>query len=227
MKINLTQKPKKPTIIIGFPGIGLIGPIVTEFLIEHTKTSLIGKFEYDDLPPTVAIHKSELIHPMSLHYSKTHNALILYTILNIRGKEWEVAKQITKLARDLQAEEIISVDGANTMGEEGQAVFSFGNEDLKSHGAQALKESVITGVTGALLLEDVPLSCLFAATHTQMPDSKASSEVVKILDKYLDLDVDHRPLLEQAKAFEKKLKTVIEQSRQLSEQDKGRLDYLG
>ena len=35
MKIELSTKPKSPTIIGGFPGFGLVGMIATEYLINH------------------------------------------------------------------------------------------------------------------------------------------------------------------------------------------------
>lgn len=226
MKINLEKKPDAPSIILGFPGIGLIGPIVTEFLIDHMKTSRIGVFEYDELPPTVAIHKNAVVHPMGLHYSSAHNALILYTILNVRGQEWKIADEIVSLAKETNAKEIICIDGANTVGTEEEQLFAYNSEQMEKLGARKLSESVITGVTGALLLSELPVSCIFAATHSQMPDSKAAAEVVKLLDAYLELDVDHHPLLKQAEAFEEKLKSVIEQSK-MTEQDQHRMDYLG
>ncbi len=228
MDITLSKKPKSPTIIVGFPGIGLVGPIVTEFLIEHMKTEQIGEFTYDELPPTVAIHKGKLIHPMSVHYSREHNTLILYTILNLRGNEWRLAEIIEKLAKDLNAKEVLCIDGANTLNEEDTKLYAFGNNKLMDIGASHLEESVITGVGGALLLSEANASCIFAGTQMDMPNSKAAAEVVKFLDKYLNLEVDPEPLMKQAEQFEKKLKTLLDQSKNLMEnKDKHTMDYLG
>jgi uncharacterized protein len=225
MRIELEKKPSSPTIIVGFPGIGLIGPIVTEFLIEHMKTEPIGRFEFDELPATAAIHKGQLIHPMSLHYSETHNAIIVYTILNVKKEEWKVAKAIGELAKDVDAKEILCIDGATA---EEEAIYAFGNPQLKNLGAKSMEESVILGVAGALLLTTANTNCIFASTQTDMPDSKAAAEVVKFLDKYLGLDVDYHPLLEQAQKFEEKLKSVMAQGQRVqSEREKHELDYLG
>ncbi len=35
MEYEITVKPKSPIILEGFPGYGLVGTIVTEFLIKH------------------------------------------------------------------------------------------------------------------------------------------------------------------------------------------------
>lgn len=226
MKLNLHKKPKNPTIIIGFPGMGLVGPIVTEFLIEHMRTEKVGEFVYDDLPPTVAVHKGELVHPMSLHYSEKYNILIIYTLLNVQGKEWDLAKEIFSLAKETDSKEILCIDGANTVGDEENSIYYFGNESLKEHGAKQMKESVITGVTGALLLKDVSVSCIFAAVNMQMPNAMAASNIVKFLDSYLGLEVDAEPLVQQAQEFENKLKNVMDQSKKLRESTH-QLDYLG
>jgi len=93
-----------------------------------------------------------------------------------------------------------------------------------------LKEGIIIGVTGAVLLraEKIPVSCIFAETHSNLPDSKAAAKVIEVLDKYLCLKVDYKPLLVQAEKFEGKLKGLLTESQkamQLSEKKK--LSYVG
>lgn len=228
MRIELTKHPHAPTIIVGFPGVGLVGPIVTEFLIEHMKTEVIGKFHYDELPAMVPIHKGKLVHPMSLHYSAKHNAVIVYTILNLKKYEWKVAEAIATLAKELNAREVICIDGASAVGEEHETIYAFGHPQLVSLGAKSMEESVIIGVAGALLLMSEQTSCIFATTQLEMPDSKAASEVVKFLDKYIGLEVDYQPLIEQAERFEEKLKNVMVQSqRAFDDKDRKAMEYLG
>lgn len=228
MRIELDKQPKEPTIIVGFPGVGLVGPIVTEFLIDHMKTEQIGRFIYDELPPTAAIHKGKLVHPMSVHYSEAHNTIIIYTILNLKKQEWSVAHAIANLAKELNAKTITCIDGANSIGDEQTQLYFFGDEQLAQHGAKRMDESVIMGVSGALLLCSRPTNCVFASTQLEMPDSKAAAEIVKFLDKAMGLQVDYQPLLEQAKTFEDKLKGMMSQSQKaLTEQDRKSMDYLG
>ena len=86
------------------------------------------------------------------------------------------------------------------------------------------------GVTGAVLLriEKIPISCLFAETHSNLPDSKAAAKIVEALDKYLGMDLDYKPLLEQAQKFEEKLKTILKKSQEAQEiSDKKKLSYFG
>lgn len=216
------------TIIEGFPGFGLVGPITTEFLIDHLKTEQIGQFVYDDLPATIAIHGGKVVNPMAVHYSKKHNLVIFHTMLNVKGMEWQFADVIANAASELRAKEILSIEGVNVMSETPTNVFAYGNNELLAHGAEEMKESIIMGVSAALLLRSQKTSCLFAQAHSNLPDSSAAANLIVLLDKYLKLNVDPAPLLEQAKMFEEKLTQILSQSNEMQgEADKKNLSYLG
>ncbi len=234
MKIKLTKKPTKPTIIDGFPGFGLIGTITTEFLIEHLKAEKIGSFYYEELPATVAVHKGALVDPMGIFYNKKYNLVILHTILNSIGLEWKLAKAISKMAQDLKATEIISLEGVSspTVKEDSEKVFYYATKKSKKFDklkAEPLQESIIVGVSAALMLRSkIPLTCFFAETQSRLPDSKAASNIIKTLDDYLGLEVDYKPLLKQAEEFENKFKTILKQSSMTKkERDKKAMSYLG
>ena len=95
---------------------------------------------------------------------------------------------------------------------------------------EPLTEGIIVGVTGALLLrsEKVPVSCVFAEAQNNLPDSKAAAKVIEKLDKYLGLDVDYKPLLEQAEKFEGKLKNILTQSQKAQDiSEKKKMSYVG
>ena len=80
MKLVLTKKPKNVTIIEGFPGFGLIGTIAIEFLMDHLETEKIGIIEMDEVPAMIAIHQNKVIEPVSLHYNKEHNMVLVHAI---------------------------------------------------------------------------------------------------------------------------------------------------
>jgi uncharacterized protein len=235
MEIKLTKKVNSPKIIQGFPGFGLIGTITTEFLIEHLKAEKIGTFTYDELPATVAIHKEKLVDPMAVYYDKEYNLVILHTILNSVGLEWKLCENILKLAKDVEATEIISLEGVSSPQVTESAKVFFFTENQKTRdklakiGLEPLKESIIVGVSGALMLKaKTPLTCFFAETKSEMPDSKAASNIIKALDDYLDLKVDYQPLLKQAEEFEQKFKTILKQSSAATkERDMKQMSYLG
>lgn len=237
MKIVLQKKPKGVTIIEGFPGFGLIGTIATEFLMEHLQTEKIGICEMVEVPAMIAIHNNKVIEPISFHFNKKYNLVLVHAI-NI-GKEhgWQVAAMIEDLATMLQAKEIISLEGVGSPNpdESHNRVFYYATRDgpvvKKLQGIAApLSEGIIVGVTGALLAKPlkIPMVALFAEAKSNLPDSKAAAEIIKILDAYTGLAVDPKPLLKQAELFEKKLKAIMQKTQQAEEvQEEKKLSYVG
>ncbi len=226
MDIVLRKKPKDATLIEGFPGFGLVGTIVTEYLLEQLGCEQIGELTYDELPATVAIHKSKLVHPMAVFYNKKYNLIVLHAILDIRGHEWQVARAVEKLVKDLEVKEVLSIEGVT--GDGSDDLYCFQNKKLEKLGAKPVEESVIVGVTAALLLRQKKMSCLFAPTHSNMPDSRAAAKIIEVLDKYLGFNLDTKPLLMQAEIFEAKVKDLMKKANKTTDEvDKKQMSYLG
>ncbi|MCK4521278.1 MAG: proteasome assembly chaperone family protein [Nanoarchaeota archaeon] len=237
MEIKLWKKPKNPIIIDGFPGFGLVSTIATEFLIDHLDIEMIGKVIINEGPAVVAIHGDKVVEPLGIFYNKKHNIIIIHAVSPSTGKEWDLADVINKLANDLNAKEIISLEGVGSSATkpDTERTFYF-TKDIKKKksfekiGIKPLKEGIIMGVTGALLLkvEKIPMSCIFAETHTDLPDSKAAARVIKNLDQYLGLKIDYKPLYAQAEKFEEKLKGILEKGKEVQElSEMKKLNYVG
>ncbi len=239
MNLELSKKPKNPIVIEGFPGFGLVGTIASEFLISHLKCEQIGRFYFEDLPATVAIHGGKVIDPVSIYYNKDYNLVIVHSVSGANGIEWKAAETIMGLCKELGAKEVICLEGvgsatAGESAEEETGTFFYSSspkvtKDLKSKGIEPLNEGIIMGVTSALLIKsDIPMTCIFSETHSNLPDSKAAAKIIEVLDKYLNLDVDYKPLLKQAEKFEEKLKTLMEQGAKAQQlKEKKTLSYVG
>ena len=237
MEIKLWKRPKGPIIIEGFPGFGLVGTIASEFLVDHLKTEQIGKIIFEDMPAMVAIHENKVVEPLGIFYDKKYNVVILHAITNSTGYEWEIANTLVKLVKELDAKEVISLEGVGSSATvEGKTEAFYYTDDRKkvakfaALGVKPLKEGIIMGVTGALLLktDQIKISAIFSETHSNLPDSKAAAEVIKVLDKYLGLKVDYKPLLEQAQKFEEKVKGILSKTAEAEEiSEKKKMSYVG
>ncbi len=234
-QIQLTKKPKNVTIIEGFPGFGLVGTITTEYLLQHLKCELIGTFWIEDMPATVVVHDNELVPPVGLYYNQEYNLVIIHAITGTMGVEWAIAEYIDEVAKQLTAKEIITIEGVGAPGEapESQAyVYTVNKKKLESFkklGVNVLKEGIIIGVTSALLLKTkIDTIALFADTHSKLPDSKAAAKIIEVLDKYIGLKVDPKPLVQTAERFEKKLQELMEKSKVVTEEAKEKqMNYVG
>ncbi len=234
MEIKLKKRPKNPIIVEGFPGFGLVGSIAAEFLIEHCKCELVGTHWFEKLPATIAVHEGKIIKPLNVYYNGAHNIVIIHAISSGPGMEWEISDFILQLAEELKAKEIISLEGVGSMETENPKVYyttsdESRNEKLNGLGIEMLKEGIIIGVTSALLMKStVPITAFFAETHSELPDSKASAKIIEVMDKYLNLKIDPKPLLEQAQKFEENLNRILKQGMATQEQlKKKQLNYVG
>ena len=235
MKIILKKRPKNPIIIEGFPGFGLVGTITTEYLLNELKAEPIGSIHSDKIPPMAAIHDNKLVEPIGVYYIKQFNLVILHVMTNVKGVEWEVGEILIELAKELDAKDIVSIEGVGTpMPTEESNAFFYANNDrakkkFESVKIEPLKEGIILGVTATLILQaQRDLACIFVETHSNLPDSKAAAKAVEVLDKYLGLKIDYKPLLKQAEKFEEKIKNLLEQGNVATEEQKKKtLSYVG
>ena len=235
MKLILSKKPKNVTIIEGFPGFGLIGTIATEYLMEQLSTEKIGVIELDEIPAMIAIHNNAVVEPISLHYNKKHNIVIIHAINIGRNLGWKLADTIVELAKILNAKEVISLEGVGSPSAEGGRVFYYATKSKPSYKklqsvAAPLQEGIIVGVTGALLAKTTktPVLALFAEARSTLPDSKAAAHIIEALDKYTGLRIDPKPLLKQAQLFEKKLKGILQKGKKAEGlHEEKRLSYVG
>jgi len=237
MKLILKKKPKGARIIEGFPGFGLIGTIATEFLMEHLKTEKIGIIEMDEIPAMVAIHQNKVIEPISIHYNKKYNLILIHAINIGKDLGWKLADVIADMAKTIQAKEIISLEGVGSPNPDESRVFYYSTKNAvtskKLKGvAKPLMEGIIVGVTGALLSKEItiPVLALFAEAKSNLPDSKAAAEIIKALDAYTGIQIDPKPLEKQAKEFESKLKKIVEKGKiaeEIHTSKKNSLSYVG
>ena len=232
MKLILNKKPKNPIIIEGFPGLGFVGTIATEFLIEHLKAEKIGNIKSEESMPITAIHNSKLVDPLGIFYSKKYNIVILHSLTPVTHIEWKIAEVLEQLVKQMGAKEIISLEGVASPTQESK-IYYYSKKNEKKFSKlnfKPLDNGIVLGVTAAILLnERLPSSCLFVETHSALPDSRGAAKLIGALDTYLNLKVDYKPLLAKAEEFEKKIKGLIEQSKSVtSERDKKeQLNYMG
>jgi len=219
MEIRLKEKPQGCVIIEGFPGLGLIGTISTEYLIKHLGAKAIGHIWSKDISPVATIHGSKIIQPFEIYYVKKKNLIIVHAMIDPKGLEWDIAEAMATLYKTLKAKEVITLEGILSQQPTSKAkTYYFSNsaaisKKLAKGSGDRLKEGIIMGVTAALLLQQSNMTTtgVFVETTSKLPDSRAAAAIIKFLDEYLNLKVDYVPLEKAAKEFESKLKEYVGQ----------------
>jgi uncharacterized protein len=90
-------------------------------------------------------------------------------------------------------------------------------EELKKNGVNEFTEGVITGVAGVLLNEgkrrDFNVATLLAEAHPDYPDARAAARVMELINKFLlHIDLDVKPLYQEAERIESQLKSIHKQT---------------
>ena len=234
MEIRLKTKPVNPIIIEGFPGIGLIGTITTEYLIKHLNAKSIGYIWSDKISPVAAVHDSKIVQPLEVFWDKKRNIVILHAMTDVKGLEWQISETLEQLYKMLKAKEIISLEGI--MGESTKPVpYYYTNltssiKKLKKLEATELKEGIIMGVTAAILLKGKTMKTtgIFVETQSKLPDSRSAAKIIEILSAYLNLKIDVKPLIKAAADFENNLKGYMDKVKTAKKhKNQKAVDYMG
>ena len=185
VEFHFVAKPKlrRPVLVEGFPGLGLVGTISASYLIEKLKMDPLGYITGDAFPPLAAVHNHRPLYPARMYYSQKHNLIVFVSefVIPISAVN-ELAEKIYSLARKMRVRQIISLGGIAIKGAQ-DTVYSIASMPKLSDGLEKLenvkmiKEGATTGVTGVLLargaIDDYPVISLLAESHEGYMDPKS------------------------------------------------------
>lgn len=210
---------KNPTIIFGFPGMGLIGNIVAQHLIDQFQMKQKGIVESRLFPPIAIVYSGIVKSPVRIYENAEKEIIIVFSDIPIDPIiSGEVGRNLITWAKDINPKEVISIAGLATTGTE-RKVFgaAASTDDLAriKDTVQVFEVGTISGVPGVILNEclnnNIPAICMLGETRGPNPDPRSAAEVVKALNKLYGWDVKIEPLMEQADQIEQMLHKLSEQ----------------
>ena len=224
---------KDPVLIDGFPGVGLVGTIVANFLINTLKLEQIAVIDSYKFPSISIVKDGEPHNPMRLYSGEqicndgscnqvvvcvsefTPPAEITKDLVNTL-MDWAVGNGCKKI---ISAEGFTS--GAKADGERNEVYgvsSTIGSrkwiEDAK---VKPFTYGTVGGITGALLNEGkirkVNVLGLLAEVSEDSPNARAAANVIKAIDELLlAIELDPEPLLKEAQILEQEVKRVRDQA---------------
>jgi len=241
------KKPQlnNPIFIEGLPGIGNVGKLAVEHIIETTKAKKFGEIYSKDFPPQVFINPNGTIKLVNneLYYLKANQEnqpdLIMltgdYQGLSSRG-QYDLVDAILSLLKEYNVKSLYTLGGYG-LGHDikkPDVLFATTHKKLvktmKDHGAVHKKNEPgggIIGASGLFLglgkLKGFEGVCFMGETPGYLVDPSSAKEVLKILMKITNYEFDLTQL-------EKKAKEIEEIARQLTEMEnrgKEKTDELG
>lgn len=221
IKFNIVAKPKlrRPVLVDGFPGLGLVGTISASYLVEKLKMEPMGYITSELFPPLAAVHNHRPLYPARMYYSEKHDIIVFVSefVVPIAAVN-ELAEKIYEFARKWNVRKIISLGGITIKGEQDE-VYSIASlpelskELEKIRTVKLIKEGATTGVTGVLLargaVEKYPVVSLLAESQEGYMDPKAAAMVLEVLKEILKIEIDTSVLENEAKLIDSKIKDVM------------------
>ena len=229
---TLPKDLKGSTFICGLPGVGLVGNIVANFLVNNLKLEQIGIIDGFAFPSISVVKDGIPNHPMRLYAGeqvcndgKCNQIVICVSdFVPPATVTKDLVSSIYDWAKDKGCTSFITAEGFSVPpnGDEKESII-YGitsTESSKQWIADAkvtpFEFGTIGGFTGVMLnegkLRSISVLGLLAEVEEDIPDARAASKIIEAIDKLLlEIDLDPKPLLEEAASLEKELQKVNEQ----------------
>ena len=234
--VKITTKPislENPVIVEGFPGIGLVGNIASQHLIDELDMEYIGSMESKYFPPIAVLFNGIINMPVRIYESKEYNIITVISDIPIHPTiSYEVSKVLMDWAQSINVKEIVSIAGIATMTSEEKVFGAATNDDMlnriKDH-VEIFQVGTISGISGSVMTEcfmrNVPAISLLGETNSPNPDPRAAASVIKVLNIIYDLPIDTDNLMEQAEQIEIELQKLAEQVKTSEEGEQPRREF--
>ena len=230
--IGKKPKLKNPILLEGLPGIGNIGKVAVDFIIEEVNAKKLYEVTSFSFPHSVFVNEENLIEMpvIEVFYAKRKKQDLILLSGDIQPMDekscYEFCHLLLSKFEGLKGKEIITIGGIGLQDvPKTPKVYCTGNnkkiidkykKDTKLNNNIYGVVGPIVGVTGLLLglagKKKIPAIALLAETigHPMYLGIKGSREVLKVLDKKLDLGIDLNKLDSEIKDLEKEIKFTTE-----------------
>ncbi len=249
---NIISKPrlKRPIVVEGLPGIGNVGKVAAEYLIEKLKAKKFAELYSDHYPYHVFVNDDDTVDlpKNEFYYHKGRKRDVIIITGDIQSMtphgHYEIVEGMLSLVRKLGARTVFTLGGfgVNPLPKVPKVVGAVTDAKLKKkyrkYGIKfesGERVGIIIGASGLLLgvgkLRGMKGMCLMGETlNRQMfTDTKSAKQVLIVLSKLLGISVDMKSLEERSKEMEKAIRKAQEiEAKLLEKARKGEdLRYIG
>lgn len=244
---------KKNLILIeGLPGMGNVGKIAIDFIIDDLKAEKVLEIFSDNFPHCVFVTDKNMIElpSISLYQKKFKDKALLFLVGDIQPLSekgcYEFCELLVNLFKKHKGKEIITLGGIGLSKiPEKPKLYYTGNTKaiIKKYTSKSLSNKIhgvvgpILGVTGLLLgiasQKKIPAIAILAETygHPSYLGIKGAREIIKLLNQQLKLKINVKRLDTEIIDIEKEIKTKSQSLNKLmnkkdKKSSKG-VDYIG
>jgi uncharacterized protein len=224
--INVISKPlplDNTSVLIGFPGSGLVGTIALQYMVDQLGFEQIGTMTSKFFPPLAMMNKGVINDPVRI-YLKNDIAAIVADIPIHPMICYETSRDIVTWIEQFHPKEVLTIAGIITNEPEKRVFGVATTEDalkrIEDH-TLLLPIGSISGIASSLLTEckarGIPGYGLLGET-VNAPDPRASAATIEVLNKLYNLGLDMQPLIDQAVEIEQSMQKISDEVQQSAEQ---------
>lgn len=217
------------TVIVGFPSLGLVSSIATNFLSREQEHELVGGFTSPDFPPYCILQNGSPM-PQVRVFSSTREIdpekpgmdcekLYIVTSEFIPKPEQShgIAMGLLDWIMDSGIKTIIVLDGMPMFTPGEYKVLAAGSSErarsiIEDTGLEMFNDGMVRGVSGILLYEcsvnGVDAISIMGTAKSELPDPIGGAHLVETLGLFFpEMELDVKPLYEEAEELDKRIGT--------------------
>lgn len=213
---------KNALVLVGAPGVGLVGAIAAEYVVNKLSMPLVGGLYSPQLQAHAPIREGVAVPPFRIHALETRRMfpgawerlVVVRTETTPPGEHAaDVARAIAEWARSAGCRRMVVADGVVVEREDwddmvwGAASDARGLDFLRKHSVGVVEQGNVGGFSGVVLnagaAAGVESLCLLAEAAPGYPDAMAAARVVEIIDAMLPgIVIGTQPLVQEAEEAE-------------------------
>ena len=249
IKIVFLEEPElqSPIMVEGLPGVGNVGKLAAEHLLEQVKATKFADIYSKFFPPQVLLDDDGVIRLVNnqLYYSKGDGKRpdIIFLTGDYQGLtpegQYELSDYILQLSKKWNVKLIFTLGGygIGKMVEKPRVLGAATDlelvEEMKQKGVIFSKGepgSGIVGASGLLLglgkIEGIKAVCLMGETSGYFVDPKGAEAVLRVLASILNVEIDFSELESKAEQIDM-ITSKLKEIEQPPEPRRADLGYIG
>lgn len=246
-EIETVAEPEvqEPVLVEGLPGVGHVGKLAAEQLVEELDSQLVRRIYSSHLPPQVTVEDGVTqLACAEIHAIETEGSDLLVLTGDHQAQDtvghYGLASRFLDVAEELGVSEVYALGGVPTgeLIEEYDVIGAVNTEELHDPLEDAGVEfrgdepaGGIVGVSGLLLglgqRRDMNAACLMGETSGYLVDPKSAKAVLEILQTTLDFEVDFGSLEDRADEMEEVVRKIQEMEQGTPAPSDDDLRYIG
>ena len=235
-----------PVLVEGLPGVGHVGKLVAEHLLEELDSELVCRVYSQHFPPQVSVDDGRTQLASAAFHAITpdegRDMLVLSGDHQAQDNvgHYGLTDTFLDVAEESGVETVFALGGVPTgeLIEEydviGAATVDELVDELESADVEFRENEPaggIVGVSGLLLglsdRRDIPAACLMGETSGYLVDPKSAQAVLEVLQELVGFDVDYASLEERAEEMEEVVRKIQEMEQGTPTPSDEDLRYIG